>query len=120
MSASDAMPSHDAMIPDRVREFCGSLPGAEFYLMHDHPAFRAGKKCFMIGGERGMSVKVPLMDQGFYLDDPRFSRTHYIGQHGWIDVAFDDRLAWAEIERLILISYRLAATKKMLAQLETK
>jgi predicted DNA-binding protein (MmcQ/YjbR family) len=108
----------DRSIPDQIQAFCSALPGAEAYLMHDHPAFRVGKKCFVIGGAEGLSVKVPILDQPLYLEDSRFTRTHYIGQHGWIDFDLDDRITWPEIERLILISYRLAATKKMLAQLD--
>lgn len=109
----------------RVRALCESLPGAEAYLMHGHPSYRAGKKCFLIGAEDdpedpGFSVKVPVFNQPDYLEDLRISRTHYIGQHGWISLDLKQPFTWEELERLILISYRLAATKTMLKQLEAR
>lgn len=117
--------SQSREIMARVRALCESLPGAEAYLMHDHPSYRAGKKCFLIGAEDdpqdpGFSVKVPVFAQPDYLEDPRFSRTHYIGQHGWIDVHLEHPFTWEELERLVLISYRLAANKTMLKQLEAR
>jgi len=109
----------------RVQALCDSLPGAEAYLMHDHPSYRAGKKCFLIGADDkpedpAFSVKVPVFEQPDYLEDPRFSRTHYIGQHGWINVHLEHPFKWEELERLIMNSYRLAATKTMLKQLDAR
>ncbi len=115
--------SQTSEIMARVRALCESLPGAEAYLMHDHPSYRAGKKCFLIGADDdpedpGFSVKVPVFVQPDYLEDPRISRTHYIGQHGWISLDLKQPFSWEELERLIMISYRLAANKTMLKQLE--
>lgn len=117
--------SQTAEIMARVRALCESLPGVEAYLMHGHPSFRAGKKCFLIASEdpaeRGFSVKVPVFAQPDYLEDPRITRTHYIGQHGWIDLHLDrEPFSWEELERLVMISYRLAANKTMLKQLEAQ
>lgn len=117
--------SETGTIMARVRALCESLPGAEAYLMHGHPSYRAGKKCFLIGAEDdpsdpGFSIKVPVLAQPDYLEDARFGRTPYIGQHGWIDVHLEHPFTWEEIERLVLISYRLAATKTLLRQLEAQ
>ena len=86
---------------ERLRGMCLGLPGAEEYLMHGHPSFRAGKKPFVIAGEPGtptVSIKVPLMDQPLYLEDPD----------------------WAELERLVVASYRLVAQKRMLQALDAR
>ena len=108
---------------ERLRAICLALPGAEEYLMHGHPSFRAGKKPFVIAGEPGsptVSIKVPLMDQPLYLEDPRFQRTHYIGQHGWITMTLEAEPDWAELERLVVASYRLVAQKRMLQALDAR
>lgn len=111
-------------LPERIRSTCAALPGAEPYLMHGHPSFRVGKKCFLIGRDDprdpGISVKVPVFDQPLYLEDPRVSRMPYIGQHGWISLDLRQGFRWEEVAALILISYRLAATKKRLAELDSR
>lgn len=107
----------------RTRDLCRDLPEAEEYLMHDHPSFRAGKKCFAILGDGDaptMSIKVDLMDQPLYLEDPRFSRTHYIGQHGWVTMHLARGFAWEEIAHLVVQSYRRAATKRALKALDAR
>jgi predicted DNA-binding protein (MmcQ/YjbR family) len=106
-----------------LRELCKRLPEAEEYLMHGHPSFRAGKKCFLITSEddsqpAGMSVKVPLMDQPLYCQDPRFTVTHYIGHHGWVTLDLSGGINWSEVERLVTASYRTAALKRMLKLLD--
>lgn len=112
---------------ESVRSVCAGLPGAEEYLMHGHPSFRAGKKAFAILGEGGhgsdgptIAVKVDLWDQPIVLEDPRFYRTHYIGQHGWVTLKLDTDPTMDEVERLVVASYRRVAGKKMLAALDTR
>jgi predicted DNA-binding protein (MmcQ/YjbR family) len=113
----------------QIRTLCKDLPEAEEYLMHSHPSFRAGKKCFVILGEGDsglsrtgvtMSIKVSLMEQGLFLEDPRFSRTHYIGQHGWVTLHVDRGTSPEEVEHLVLKSYRGAATKRALKALDAR
>ena len=110
----------------RTRALCQDLPEAEEYLMHDHPSFRAGKKCFVIlgdganSGEVTMSITVDLMDQPLYLEDPRFSRTHYIGQHGWVTMHLSRGFAWEELAHRVVQSYRRAATKRALKALDAR
>ena len=90
--------------------------------MVHHPAFRVGKKPFVIVGmeeaSKGATVSVNLgrEAQVALLDDERFSRTPYIGQHGWVTVA-SERLSEGELESLVLDSWRRVAGKKRLAQL---
>ncbi|MNX79943.1 hypothetical protein D3C86_1115890 [compost metagenome] len=101
-----------------IRAICLALPEAEEYLMHDHPAFRVSKKPFVIMGEADFSLKVPILDQPLYLEDPRFTLTHYIGRYGWVTMKPARQEDWGEIPRLIGISYRQAAPKRLLKTLE--
>ncbi len=103
-----------------LRRVCGGLPGAEEYIMVHHPAFRVGKKPFAIAGmdeaTRGptLSINLGRDAQAGLLEDERFTRTHYIGQHGWVTVD-SRRLAKGEMEELVVESYRRVATKTQLA-----
>lgn len=71
-----------------LRELTRRLPGSEEYIMVHHPAFRVGKKPFVILGMQGsdetLSVNLGKMEQAELLEDERFSRTPYLGQHGWV------------------------------------
>ncbi|MDB5099077.1 MAG: Phosphoribosylglycinamide formyltransferase [Cyanobacteria bacterium RYN_339] len=105
-----------------LRKLCATLPEAEEYEMHGHPSFRAGKKCFAISSpdQPSLSIKVPLMDQALYCEDPRFSVTHYIGQHGWVTLDLTGGIRWPEVEKLVVMSYRGAALKRMLKELDAR
>jgi len=101
----------------RLRAACGGYPQAEEYLMVHHPAFRVGKKPFAILGSlptMTLGVKVPKEAQPAYLEDPRITKTPYIGQHGWISLDWA-RFEDAEIRALIDLSYRGVAPKKLLS-----
>lgn len=101
---------------------CAKLPGSEEYVMVHHPAFRVGKKPFAIAGMqmegRGATVSVNLGPeaQPGLLDDPRFERTRYIGQHGWVTVPHA-ALKKGELSALVVESWRRIAGKKQLAAL---
>src|SRR5262245_56132859 len=106
-----------------LRRVCAGLPGAEEYVMVHHPAFRAGKKPFAIAGMDEatsgptLSVNLGREAQIELLDDARFTRTHYIGQHGWVTI--DSRkLKKGELETLVVESYRRVANKTQLAALD--
>lgn len=119
----------DALIA-QLRTLCKDLPEAEEYLMHGHPSFRAGKKCFAILGDgesheftgkhATLSIKVSLMEQDLFLQDPRFARTHYIGQHGWVTLDVSQAQSPDEIEFLVMKSYRGVATKRALKALDAR
>jgi predicted DNA-binding protein (MmcQ/YjbR family) len=105
-----------------LRNIAKKLPGAEEYVMVHHPAFRVGKKPFLIAGmnahEIGPTVSINLGPeaQGHLLGDERFSKTPYIGQHGWVTVP-QQALGAAELSALVIDSYRRIAGKKLLAEL---
>lgn len=104
-----------------LREVCAGLAGAEEYVMVHHPAFRVGKKPFAIAGlhvdrdAAALSVNFGPDEQLLLLDDERFSRTPYIGQHGWVSIAQRD-LRKGELESLVVDSWRRIANKRQLAQ----
>jgi predicted DNA-binding protein (MmcQ/YjbR family) len=106
-----------------LRAISRKLPGAEEYVMVHHPAFRVGKKPYAIAGmdegKLGATVSINLGPeaQGHLLADDRFSKTPYIGQHGWVTVPFK-ALSEAELSALVVDSYRRIAGKKLLAQLQ--
>lgn len=106
-----------------LRALCGKLPDSEEYVMVHHPAFRVGKKPFVIAGmqHEGSSATVSINlgrdMQHQLLDDQRFQKTPYIGQHGWVTVAYDD-LKKGELDVLVRESFRRVANKKQLAQLD--
>ena len=104
-----------------LRPLCAQLPGAQEYVMVHHPAFRVAKKPFAIIGMdehlKGSTISVNLGKeaQPMLLSDARFSRTPYIGQHGWVTVAVKD-LRGGELAELVEDSWRRVANTKQLAQ----
>jgi predicted DNA-binding protein (MmcQ/YjbR family) len=103
-----------------LRPLCAQLPGAQEYVMVHHPAFRVAKKPFAIIGMdehlKGCTLSINLGKdaQPMLLSDARFSRTPYIGQHGWVTVAVTDLRA-GEMAELVEDSWRRVANTKQLA-----
>jgi len=112
----------DALV-DELRAVCGTLPASEEYVMVHHPAFRVGKKPFVIAGMNqhtdGATVSINLgpQMQDQLLDDPRFTRTPYIGQHGWVTIA-RDQMEKNELLALVSGSWRRVANKTQLALMD--
>lgn len=109
----------------RLRRTCLALPEAYETTSFGHPTFRAGqsgKKTFAVfenyRGEDTVCVKATLEDQALLVLDPRFFVAPYVGKHGWTSMRTAGRIDWREVEDLIRESYRLVATKSMLANLE--
>lgn len=100
-----------------LRRLASTLPGAEEYVMVHHPAFRVGKKPFaIVGMDQAPTVSINLGPEAQVdlLTDERFSRTHYIGQHGWVTVDYG-RLSAGEVASLVEGSWQRVASKKHLA-----
>ena len=53
-------------------------------------------------------------------DPTRFFVPAYQGPFGWIGVRLDRKLAWSEVEELVVDAYRAAAPKKLLAELDVR
>lgn len=104
-----------------LRHFAKNLPGAEEYVMVHHPAFRVGKKPFVIVGMEQdastLSINWGPNMQAELLADPRFSRTPYIGQHGWVTVRYRE-CKNAEWKGMVEKSYRRVAGKQHLSKLD--
>jgi predicted DNA-binding protein (MmcQ/YjbR family) len=69
------------------------------------------------GGKLGVKVDKELQ-AALVASDPRFTVAPYVGKHGWVDLALGKAPNWAEVEALILGSYRLIAPRKLVAQLD--
>lgn len=107
-----------------IQKISDELPGSERYVMVHHPAFRVGKKPFVIVGMESsarkdvtLSINLGPEMQLTLLEDERFTRTPYIGQHGWVTVRKGD-LDARELRGLVERSYRRIAGKKLVAQLD--
>ena len=113
---NDDSPEIRALMAE-LRVLCARLPGSEEYVMVHHPAFRVGKKPFIVAGmmqSATLSVNLGLDAQSGLLDDARFSKTPYMGHNGWVTIE-RKRLKAAELVDLVTESWRRVAGKKALA-----
>jgi len=104
-------------ILERLRKICLSLPNTKETNNFGHQWFRWKEKPFCIFSgtpeEPLLSVKVPKRDQPLFLEDTRFLKTPYIGQHGWISLQTAKApVNWEEMTELIESSYTLAGGKR--------
>ena len=105
-------------ILSKLREICLALPGASETVTFGHPTFQAGKmKTFAVleryKGELSISFKVGKAMQSVFLDDPRFFKTPYVGQHGWVSLRVNGgKLDWKEIAELAKGSHQLITGNK--------
>ena len=117
------MTAKEERILAKLRPICLALPDTIETVTFGHPTFRAGKKTFAVletyQGHLSLALKVRKADQGIFLNDPRFYRTPYIGQHGWVSLKVGGKVNWTEVKHLVVDSFRLTASKKMLAVMES-
>ena len=108
----------------RLRAICLGLPEAVECVTFGHPTFRAGKKTFAVyeeyKGQLCIAFKVDPRHKDIFLSDPRFFRTPYVGKHGWVSLKFSGRMNWTEVRHLMIESYRLVASRRMLSCLDCK
>jgi predicted DNA-binding protein (MmcQ/YjbR family) len=72
-------------------------------------------------GEMSMGIRVDKALQPMLVaTDPRFSVAKYVGQHGGVDMRLGRRPNWAEVESLIVESYRIIAPRRRLKELDTR
>ncbi len=113
------------MSPDsilrKVRAICLALPQARETVTFGHPTFQAGKRTFAVleeyKGELCFVFKAELPTQQALIQSPRFFTAPYIGKHGWTSLRVGGRIDWGELSDLAQASYRLVASKAMLAAL---
>jgi predicted DNA-binding protein (MmcQ/YjbR family) len=100
----------------KLRELCLALPKTSETITFGHPTFQVGTKTFAVletyKGELSICVKVGKKMQPVFLEDPRFYRTPYVGQHGWVSLRANTKLNWKEIAQLVRGSHELVSAKK--------
>jgi predicted DNA-binding protein (MmcQ/YjbR family) len=105
----------------RVRKQCLSLPETREAASWGHPNFRAGKRTFVtfewIAGRPSIAFRLDPTDVDFLLRKKGFFVTPY-GQGRWVSVWADGKLQQRLVSHLVERSYRLVASKRMIAALE--
>jgi len=83
------------------------------------PHFRVRGKIFAGFGDHGgtftLGFKLEREHADAAIQDPRFTRAPYVGQHGWISMDVKGVRDWNEVRALVRESYRLIAPKKLWA-----
>ena len=95
----------------RLRGVCLALPDATETVTFGNPTFQVHQKTFCVledyRGELSVCFKVGKQHQSLFLKDPRFYRTPYVGQHGWVSLRIHAApVNWKEIAELAANSYR--------------
>ena len=95
----------------KLREICLALPAAREARTWGHPTFQAGKKSFAVleqyNGHLCICFKATLALQQLLIEDPRFFKSPYIGNQGWVSLIADRRPNWKEVRQLVHESYML-------------
>ncbi|MBI2685798.1 MAG: MmcQ/YjbR family DNA-binding protein [Acidobacteria bacterium] len=99
---------------EKFRKIALAMPGVVETESFGHPWFRVGgvkgKMLSVFGqqdGQWSLCFKAAKEDQGIFLKDPRFVKTPYVGQHGWVSLKLDNtKPDWNEIAELLEMSYR--------------
>ncbi|MFM1651773.1 MmcQ/YjbR family DNA-binding protein [Brevibacillus sp. B_LB10_24] len=106
---------------ERVRKICNSLPEVEEIIDgFGHTTFKVRGKSFIMMGESdgspGLSFKSDRENQEILLQQGRYLKTPYIGQHGWVSTKKDEPLDWNELGSLLKEAYLRAAPKRLVKQ----
>ncbi|PWK07017.1 MmcQ/YjbR family DNA-binding protein [Tumebacillus permanentifrigoris] len=102
----------------KVRELCLALPEVTEGLdSFGHISFRVRDKPFVMMGEKDASstlaIKTLPLTQELLLQREGFTKTPYIGQHGWVSLRTTGDLDWNEIQDLLLEGYLRTAPKRL-------
>lgn len=104
---------------DSVREIAMRFPEVtEQVDAFGHTSFRVNDKPFAMLGEGGpegpsLSIKTLALTQEVLLQQDRFYKTPYIGQHGWTSILAKNIADWTEIGDYLLEGYLRAAPKRL-------
>jgi predicted DNA-binding protein (MmcQ/YjbR family) len=105
----------------RLRQVCLCFPEVRETVKWGHPTFEAGSKIFAVldryEGRPWIAFRTQLEKLEELLTDERFMAAPYAARYGWVCLYADGTIDWAEVEKLLLASYRLVALKRMLAAL---
>ena len=112
----------DAAILLKLREICLALPEAVETVKWGHPTFEAGKKIFAVldyyHGRPCIAFRTSMEEQKKLCRDERFFPAPYAATRGWVCLCADGPMNWSEVRDILLVSYRLAALKRMLRLLD--
>lgn len=107
----------NARVLQRVRRLALSLPETDEACPFGDPWFRVVGKMFCCLAEHegapALVVKVGKENLALFLNDPRFFRAPYIGQHGWVCLRMLPPVQWEEVTALIRDSYQRMAPKRL-------
>jgi len=113
----------------RLRAICLALPEAQEKLSHGEPTWFAGRgKVFAMfddhhHGAPHVSVWLPAPDgvqPMLIANDPkRFWRPPYLGHRGWVAMVLDAKPPWPLVADLVEQGYRLVASPRLVAKLDT-
>ncbi|WP_328087748.1 MmcQ/YjbR family DNA-binding protein [Fictibacillus sp. B-59209] len=107
----------------QVRGICIGFPEVKEHVDgFGHTSFRVKDKPFVIMGENeqgtSLAIKTLPETQEILLQEERFFRPAYIGQHGWTSIYHSGGVNWKEIHSLILEAYQRTAPKRLVKLLE--
>src|SRR5881409_3185592 len=89
----------------KLREICLGLPQAREVKTWGHPTFKAGTKTFAVlewyKGHLCICFKATLPLQQLLIEDPRYFKTPYIGNQGWVSLIADTPPNWREVRQLV-------------------
>jgi predicted DNA-binding protein (MmcQ/YjbR family) len=109
---------------NEMRRICLGLPEATETMTWGQPHFRVRGKIFAgfgdHGGTESIGFKLEREHADAAIQDPRFTRAPYVGQHGWISMDVKGVRDWGEVRALVLESYRLIAPKALWAMAQGK
>lgn len=116
-------PSGDELL-DRVRRICLALPEATEGGGVGNPSWRVRDKIFAMRhdsheGRWAIWCKAPDGAQRTLVDsDPdRYFVPPYVGVHGWVAISLAAEQDWDFVAELIEQSYRMTASKRLVARL---
>jgi hypothetical protein len=113
----------------KLRRLCLALPEAHEVEAWGEPTFRVKNKIFAMyarannhhgGGRNAVWCKAAAVNQLLMIEaaPDRFFKPPYVGPSGWIGVWLDGKIDWSELDELLHDAWRMAAPKKLLAQLK--
>ncbi|MBL0388238.1 MmcQ/YjbR family DNA-binding protein [Tumebacillus sp. ITR2] len=102
----------------KVREISMKLPEVtEAVDSFGHTSFRVTDKPFVMMGENApiatLAIKTLPTTQDLLLQKAGYSKTPYIGRHGWVSLDTNETIDWQEVQELILEGYLRSAPKRL-------
>jgi predicted DNA-binding protein (MmcQ/YjbR family) len=99
---------------EKVRSICLGLAGTTETTSYGHPTWKVRRKTFAVfeeyRGDWSVALKAePEQQRALVATDPRFYRTPYIGQQGWVSFKLQGRIPWTRLRELLREAHMLAA-----------